>query len=105
MDLNRSRQLREIVELSTDMLTRAQDNQWDLVAGLESRRKELVMSCFQRSADAQDVPEVAAAIKQILSLNQQVTLLGRQHQEQLGSDIRTSKFGRNASAAYLGCSR
>ena len=105
MDINRSQQLRDIIELSRDMLAKAQANQWDLVAGLESRRKVLVMSGFQRPVDGQDALEVAAIIKEILSLNQQVTLLGRQYQEQVGCDIRTSKVGRNASAAYLGCSR
>ncbi|GMQ88683.1 MAG: hypothetical protein BMS9Abin09_0115 [Gammaproteobacteria bacterium] len=105
MDINRSRQLRDIIELSKDMLSKAQANQWELVADLETRRKALVMRCFQQPTADQDAPEVAAAIKEILSLNQQVTALGQEHQEQIGCDIHTSKVGRNASAAYLGCSR
>ena len=48
---------------------------------------------------------MAAAIKEILILNQQVTQLGQKYQEQIGCDIHTSKVGRNASAAYLGCAR
>jgi len=105
MDMNRSRQLRDIIELSKDMLSKAQADQWELVADLETQRKALVMRCFQQPASGQDAPEVAAAIREILSLNQQVTLLGQAHQDQLGCDIRTSKVGRNASAAYLGCAR
>ncbi len=105
MDINRSQQLRDIIELSKDMLSKAQGNQWERVAELETRRKALVMRCFQRPTAGQDAPEVAAAIKEILSLNQQLTLLGQAHQDQIGCDIHSSKVGRNASAAYLGCAR
>jgi len=105
MDINRSQQLRDIIELSKDMLSKAQAGQWELVAELETRRKTLVMRCFQQPTTGQDAPEVAAAIKEILSLNQQVALLGQQYQEQIGCDIHATKVGRNASAAYLGCSR
>ncbi len=105
MDINRGQQLRDIIELSKDMLVKAQANEWGLVAGLETRRKALVMRCFQQPTSGQDAPEVAVAIKEILSLNQQVTVLGRQYQEQIGCDIHTNKLGRNASAAYLGCAR
>ena len=105
MDVSRSQQLRDIIELSKDMLLKAQANQWDLMAEVETRRKALVKRCFQQPTSGQDAPEVAAAIKEILSLNQQVTMLGRQYQEQIGCDIHTSKVGRTASAAYLGCAR
>ena len=105
MDISRSQQLRDIIELSKDMLLKAQANEWERVAELEVARKTLVTRCFQQPASGQDAPEVAAAIKEILSLNQQVTQLGQKYQEQIGCDIRTSKVGRNASAAYLGCAR
>ena len=105
MDISRSQQLMDIIELSKDMLSKAQANEWELVAELETRRKTLVTRCFQQPASGQDAPEVAAAIKEILSLNQQVTQLGQKYQEQIGCDIHTSKVGRNASAAYLGCAR
>jgi len=105
MSSDRTRQLVEIIGLSKEMLAKARDHEWQRVAELEVARKTLVMRCFQQPTTGQDAPEVAAAIKEILSLNQQVTLLGRQYQEQIGSDIHASKVGRSAAAAYLGCAR
>jgi len=105
MNNDRTRQLAGIIGLSKDMLAKARDHEWERVAELEVARKTLVTRCFQQPASGQDAPEVAAAIKEILSLNQQVTQLGQKYQEQIGCDIHTSKVGRNASAAYLGCAR
>ncbi|MEA3244367.1 MAG: flagellar protein FliT [Pseudomonadota bacterium] len=103
MDIERSQQLEQIILLSKDMLAKAGDQEWGLVAEIEARRRELVMRCFQQPAKQQDAPDVAAAIQEILRLNQQITELGKRCQDQLGSDIHTNKLGRTASAAYLGC--
>jgi len=105
MDITRSQQLKDIIELSKAMLARARDNEWALVAELEVRRKQLVVSCFQTPTAEQDAPEVATLITEILKLNQEVTELGRRCQEQLGSEIRTQNVGRAASAAYLSHAR
>jgi hypothetical protein len=105
MDSKRSRQLEQILLLSKDMLARAGDREWGLVAEIEARRRELVMRCFQQPAQQQDTTEVAAAIKEILRLNQEITDLGKCYQNQLGTEIHTNKLGRTASAAYLGCTR
>jgi len=105
MDSKRSRQLEQILSLSKDMLEKAGDHEWGLVAEIEARRRELVMCCFQQPAQQQDASEVAAAIKEILRLNQEITDLGKRYQDQLGTEIHTNKLGRTASAAYLGCAR
>jgi hypothetical protein len=105
MDNKRSRQLEQILSLSKDMLARAGDDEWELVAEIEARRRELVMRCFQQPAPQQHATEVAAAIKEILCLNQEISDLGKRYQDQLGTEMHTNKLGRTASAAYLGCAR
>jgi transposase len=105
MDSKRSQQLEQILSLSKDMLAKAGDHEWELVAEIEARRRELVMYCFQQPAKQQHATEVAAAIKEILRLNQEIADLGRRFQAQLGSEINNNKLGRTASAAYLGCAR
>jgi hypothetical protein len=105
MDIERRRQLEAIILLSKDMLARAGDGDWALVAEIEGRRRELVVRCFEQPTTEQDAPEVADAIREILRLNQQITELGGQCQDRLGNEINTSKLGRTASAAYLGCAR
>jgi Flagellar protein FliT len=74
------------------------------VTELELARKALVVSCFQLPTEEQDAPEVAAAIKEILRLNQDVSEIGRQYKEELVDEIHTSNIGRAAKAAYQNCS-
>ena len=87
------------------MLSRANENEWERVCGLDVKRRELVELCFRHETSAQDAPETAAAIKEILRLNQALTELGKTRQEALGADIRLKKVGRAALAAYSSCAR
>ncbi len=105
MDSVRREQLKEIVHLSREMLERAGQLEWDKIVPLETRRKQLVMQCFRAPTPESDAAEVAAAIKEILSLNQQVTELGKQCQTQLGTEIHAHNRGRVASSAYLSHTR
>lgn len=101
MDTVRRQQLAEIIHLSRGMLETARQLEWDRVADLEARRKPLVMDCFREPAPKQDAAEVAAVIKEILNLNQQVAELGKQCQTALGSEIHTHNRGHAATSAYL----
>ena len=104
MHSDRTRQLVEIIGLSKEMLANARDHDWQRVTELEVARKALVVSCFQLpTATGQDAPEVAAAIKEILRLNQDVSEIGRRYKEELVGEIRTSNIGRVAKAAYQNC--
>jgi hypothetical protein len=105
MECKRSQQLEQVLLLSKDMLAKAGDHEWGLVAEIEARRRELVMRCFQQPGQQTDASEVAAVIKEILRLNRQITDLGKRYQDQLGTEIHSNKLGRTASAAYLGCAR
>lgn len=105
MDSVRREQISEIVHLSKEMLELAGALEWNRVAELEVRRKEIVMECFSKPAAEQDAAEIAAAIKEILSLNQQVAELGKQCQTQLGAEIHTHNVGRTATSAYLSHAR
>jgi hypothetical protein len=105
MDSQRSQQLNDIIDLSREMLFRARENAWQRVGELEEQRRSLVALCFRHTTVEQDAPEVAASIREILRLNQEVTELGKKHQQTLGADIQTNKVGRSAQAAYRSCAR
>jgi hypothetical protein len=105
MEANRSQQLEQIVLLSREMLAKAADHEWARVAEVDARRRQMVMRFFQQPAQRQDVAGVAAAIKEILRLNQEITDLGRRYQDRLGTEIHSNRLGRTASAAYLGHAR
>lgn len=101
MDTVRRQQLGEIIHLSREMLETARQLEWGKVAELEARRKQLVMECFREPGPKQDAAEVAAVIKEILNLDQQVAELGKQCQTALGSEIHTHNRGHAATSAYL----
>lgn len=105
MSTHRSRQLEDIIQLSRKMLVHARDGEWEQVTGFEAKRREMVLRCFQQQTPEQDAPRVAAAIRAILQLNQEVADLGRAYRNQLGSEIQSQHVGRAASAAYLSCAR
>jgi hypothetical protein len=94
-------QLEEIIHLSREMLEAAAQRDWDKVVELEARRKPLVMECFREPPPKQDAAEVAAVIKEILNLDQQIAELGKQCQTTLGSEINTHNRGQAATSAYL----
>ena len=105
MDAERSQQLRDIIQLSRDMLASAADNDWVRVAELEVRRREQVLACFNRPTDDADAVEVAAVIRDVLRLNQEIAELGERCKEALGDQLRTHGIGRTARQAYQNCAR
>ena len=105
MNTPRFQALRDIIEISRQMLIMARRNQWQQVAELEAERRLLVRGCFQSPTSEQDAPDVAAAIGEILRLNEEVAELGQQRRGRLGTEIHTHKAGRAASAAYLSHTR
>ncbi len=105
MDNERNKQLGKIIAVSRDMLVLAQKNEWERVAELDDQRRTLVMHCFRSPTPEQDASAVAALIREILSLNQQVTDLGKAYRQSLGDKLHTNRVGRTAQVAYLGCAR
>jgi len=103
MEEKRKQQLGKIIALSRDMLASAQENAWERVAEMDAERRTLVMRCFHRPTPEQDTAAVAAAIREILSLNHQVTDLGKARQRHLGDTLDTNRVGRSAKAAYRRC--
>ncbi len=105
MDNQRIQQFQQIIAYSRAMLALAQDNEWEQVAELDNQRRSLVMQCFKMATSDRDAPAVAAAIKEILLLNQQVADLGAQQQASVGGHIRTQQLGKTARQAYSHCAR
>ena len=70
------------------------------VALLEAERRVMVQGCFAHTTRDQDAPEVAAAIREILRLNQEVAHLAGSWKEQIGADIQAQNLGRTAAAVY-----
>jgi hypothetical protein len=100
MSSGRGEALTGIIEISQRMLVLARQNQWGSVAELESERKLLVEACFKQPTPEQDSPQVAAAIREVLRINQELVELGGRWRQFLGTEIHTHNQGRAAAAAY-----
>lgn len=105
VDSQRSQQFRDLIDISREMLVQAREDAWERVGELEAQRRALMAQCFRHPTAEQDAPGVAASIREILHLDEEVAALGRKHRQTLGADIHTNRVGRSARAAYQGCSR
>lgn len=105
MEPIRAGQLRQVVEISRQMLTCALANDWTGVSELQRQRDQLVRSCFRQPAAEPDAAEVEPAIREILQLNDQISSLGRDCQAQLVGEIRVQKLRSSAASAYLSNAR
>lgn len=99
-DTRRTRMLTDIIELTQTMLVMAREHEWERVALLEAERRVLVQDCFAHPTREQDAPGVAAAIREILCLNEEVARCAGSWKEQIGADIHTQSVGRSAAAVY-----
>ena len=97
--------LRDIIKITEQMLIMARKNHWQQVAEMEAERRRLVQCCFQRPVPEHDASDVAAAIGEILRLNEEIAELGQQWRDRLGTEIHAHKTGRAASTAYLSHTR
>ncbi len=100
-----SQLLDEIHELSKRMLSVAKTQQWQDLQAMEQQRKRIIDQFFAHPVASKDADRVAFIIKQIITINQQITSELEQKKVQLGVDFKQFNSSRKASNAYLDNSR
>jgi hypothetical protein len=85
------------------MSDKARDGVWQEVTELEAVRRKKVETFFATPVTDTDSADVAAAIREVLRLNQTVTELGIQARENLGNACRLQQVGNKARRAYSEC--
>ncbi len=103
MEVERTQLLASILQTSHEMLEHARDGHWHRVAELEAARRAQVEVFFANPVTADDGADVAAAIREVLRFNEQVTRLGMQARDRVCEQHREQKIGDKARRAYRQC--
>ena len=93
-------QFAHIVDLTSDMLEKAQAHDWVAVTDMEMDRQGRLEDFFATALSPAEAAEVAHAIRQIQEINNQIMQLGETSQQQLAGELRGLEIGRKATQAY-----
>lgn len=64
--------LAQVLNCTQEMLTQAENNNWDNVAALELSRRDELSACFAQPVPEQDAALVAEAVAALLHLNEEL---------------------------------
>lgn len=97
--------LDRLVRLSQEMLTLAEQGEWEQLATAQSEREQLIEQIFPLDPHISDAADAAAQVKRVLELDQQITRLARAQQKEIGQALGKLNRGRVATRAYQDTSR
>jgi hypothetical protein len=97
--------LGRLMHLSQEMLSLAQQGEWERVTEMQVERQTLIENTFPLDAQTAEVDDAAGQIQSILDLDQQITRLARAQQEEIGRALSKLSHGRVATKAYQDTSR
>ena len=87
--------------LSREMLAAAEAERWEDLAELEQRRRPLVHEAFDETPEEPEAARaVAAAIQEIMAIDQRVAELAGQARDSIAGELRGLSKGRQAARAY-----
>lgn len=89
----------EIVQLTEAMLDDAGRDDWDAVTTKQLQRDDSIKIFFQRPLTL-DVEIVAARIRAVLAMDEQILSWGKRYQHGLRRELQIFSRGRNAVKAY-----
>lgn len=97
---SKNEQLQRVVEYSKTMLENAQAGNWDSVIKIEARRGELLKKLFSVSPQDNNVAEMDAEIRKIISINEKLEAITLSAREDARSDMASANKGRHAVDVY-----
>lgn len=92
--------LSQLVHLSREMLTLAEQGEWERLTAAQTERRQLMDAVFPLDSRLQDAEDAVAQIQLIQELDQQITRLVRAQQQQIGQELGKLNQGRAATRAY-----
>lgn len=92
--------LKQVVQLSEQMLAHAKDNRWDEVTRLEAIRGPLVERAFSAADNKDEVQAARSAIQNILQINEQISKQLASYQTSVTGQLQSIDTGRQATKAY-----
>lgn len=100
LEPSRKQQLDAIVQMSIDMLDLARDQVWEKLEQLEVLRRDLVGTCFQSPAAADEAQMMADYISRILDINREITVLTEAGRQEAGQRVHSLGTAKQAHRAY-----
>ena len=97
---SKTEQLKRVVEYSETMLENAQAGNWDSVIEIETQRGELLKKLFSGSPQDNNVAELDAEIRKIISINEKLEAITLNAREDARDDMASANKGRHAVDAY-----
>lgn len=92
--------LAKVLNCTQDMLSLAEEGQWEKVAALELSRRDELNACFARQVPVQDAQLMAEAVAALLHLNEELMArLAKARTRSMEEGIAISR-GRNAMGQY-----
>lgn len=92
LTLTQTRLLATVVNTTRNMLSLADDSQWDAVADLELLRREDLRQCFEIPVNGDQSELISEALAVLLHLNEELTeklSLAREHSAEQGAVLAT----------------
>ncbi len=90
--------------MTEEMMSVAKDEDWETLSALEARRQALIQSAFARPIPPADSAAVAADIRRIQALTQDLITNIKQGRDSVADALDTMARGRRARSAYGGAS-
>lgn len=94
--------LADTLAITQEMLANAQQDNWNAVADLESRRRERLQLCFQSVVVESESEAIAEALAVILHLNEELLSLLTSARDKSLEDARSSSKSHRAAVEYRG---
>lgn len=90
----------EILDLSRQMLVKAEAGAWDDLPGLESRRGSMLAQYFETLRASGPGADDAAGIDALREINDRIIQLGKIQSQRLVRELSDSTHQRRAAASY-----
>jgi len=97
---NIKRQLTELIDLATQQLAAAAEQEWEQVAELEQQRQTQLKKHFSAAIAPASAALVRAGIKKLQQLEQQLLTITEQAKAETASELSQSQKGNKANRAY-----
>lgn len=105
VESKRTKQLKEILDITHEMLGSAREGEWTTVIEQEAQRQKVMHEFFSKKVSVREAEIVAAGIRQILDIDKQVMELGKNRMLHLSGQVTGVRKGQKAQKAYAACAR
>jgi flagellar protein FliT len=98
--LTREVQLKQVLDLSINMVEQAGRGEWEQIAEMERLRRDNMMAALKAPLREEEKQEVHDSLQQIVQLNGELTAIVQRARNDSAEQFSALRDGRNAAQAY-----